>query len=84
MDVYLVDNTVCLAKTYPLLNNWVNNWCGSTDSGTRTKLRCSCIHYLLFSSTAEEFARLCNYQDIIDLMHSAPSVAMWDAGVVII
>lgn len=30
--------------------------------------------------TAEEFARLCNYQDIIDLMHSAPSVAMWDAG----
>ena len=52
--------------------------------GTRTKSRCSCIHYLLFSSTAEEFARLCNYQDIIDLMHSAPSIAMWDAGIVII
>lgn len=30
--------------------------------------------------TAEDYARLCHYQDIIDLMHSAPSIATWDAG----
>ena len=30
--------------------------------------------------TAEDYARLCHYQDIIDLIHSAPSVANWDAG----
>ena len=29
---------------------------------------------------AEDYARLCRYQDIIDLMRSAPSVATWDAG----
>ena len=29
---------------------------------------------------AEDYARLCHYQDIIDLMHSAPSIATWDAG----
>ena len=30
--------------------------------------------------TAEDYARLCGYQEIIDLIHSAPSVANWDAG----
>ncbi|XP_078375159.1 uncharacterized protein LOC144658572 isoform X3 [Oculina patagonica] len=30
--------------------------------------------------SAEDYARLCHYQNIIDLMHSAPSIAMWDAG----
>ena len=30
--------------------------------------------------TAEDYARLCHYQDIIDLMRSAPSIATWDAG----
>lgn len=30
--------------------------------------------------TAEDYARLCHYQDIIDLIHSAPPVANWDAG----
>ena len=30
--------------------------------------------------TDEDYARLCHYQDIIDLMRSAPSIATWDAG----
>ena len=30
--------------------------------------------------TAEDYARLCHYQDIIDLIHSAPPIANWDAG----
>lgn len=29
--------------------------------------------------TAEDYAHLCHYQDIIDLIHSAPSIANWDA-----
>lgn len=30
--------------------------------------------------TAEDYARLCHYKDIINLIHSAPSIANWDAG----
>ena len=40
-----------------------------------------CGPVLLF--TAEDYARLCHYQDIIDLMRSAPSIATWDAGNVV-
>ena len=30
--------------------------------------------------TAEDYARLCHYQDIIDLIHNAPTIANWDMG----
>lgn len=28
--------------------------------------------------TAEDYARLCHYQEIVDLMHNAPTIANWD------
>lgn len=38
------------------------------------------FQYFFTLLTAEDYARLCRYQDIIDLMRSAPSIATWDAG----
>ena len=33
-----------------------------------------------FFLTAEDYARLCGYSEIIEQIKSAPQVATWDAG----